>query len=876
MKLRHTKRLVYFAGLLAGLLFAGIALAQVSTNFNLSWHLLSGGGGYRSSANYRLGDALGEWAQQAASSANYKIEPGFWAGVITTTGGAPDLAIGKSGPTIVTTDSPITYTLIVSNSGDAAANTVVITDALPAGANYVSGGNLAGGIVSWQVASLAANSSTTVQFVVTATQTITNSDYRASAGGFSATGLEPLVTVVSTDTGDSYELDNTCAQARTILTDGSIQTHTFHAEGDADWVKFQVQANKTYVIQVDNVGINVDAVVMLYDACNQASLASDNNAFGPTVRLEWDAPADGTYYLQLIQNDPLVYGQDTNYDLSVAVDTQPPSAPSSLRASPANQSLIVQWRKSPERDVARYRIRWGTISGGPYGGVDEVEGADTTYHEITGLTNGTAYYIVIQALDLSGNASPFSVEIGEIPRIAPDATIPTIVANLPSAGPVHTTTLASLTVGGTCTDAGNNLSRLQARNLTNSTERWNYSLSGGMATCLVQSVSLALGDNQIQMTVYDAVNNVGSASMTIRRVSGLNGAVVIVGGHNDGFSLQSNINYATNRAYRTFRAAGFGAEDIFYLSPSPQDADNDGIGDVISTTTPANVHAALQWAAIRVGPGAPFYLYMMDHGYIEFFCADGCDSNGRITPADLDAWLDELETSSGANQVTVIYEACHSGSFIDRFSDVTSSISEDGRVVIASTGRTNNAYASAQGAYFSDAFFSAVAESQSLLASFNQAKADVEAMPHNQTPWLDDNGDGLYNPSDGAHAANRYVASSFGGLLPEIMTTAITVTGNVGTIVAFVEQGNEPIDTVWAAVYAPSFQEPVTTSLDLGVPLIELEPDPDQDGRYSANYNAFGEQGAYLVVIYAQDQAGNQAQKIVSTRKEVYLPVVRK
>ena len=76
--------------------------------------------------------------------------------------------------------------------------------------------------------------------------------------------------------------------------------------------------------------------------------------------------------------------------------------------------------------------------------------------------------------------------------------------------------------------------------------------------------------------------------------------------------------------------------------------------------------------------------------------------------------------------MNIIIEACHSGSFIDRFDGIAKSLSEDGRVVIASTGRTNNAYASAQGAYFSDAFFSAVAEGGDLLTCFNQAKAAVE------------------------------------------------------------------------------------------------------------------------------------------------------
>ena len=786
------KRALAWLTILLGILgLTGAVLAQVSTHFDLSWNLLSGGGGSRSSTHYQVDDSLGQWAERSSSSAGYRIEPGFWYGV----------AVATPGPTPTPTQTP------------------------------------------------------------TSTPTST-----------------PTPTVTPTGVpGDAYEVDDTCGAAVTITTDSTIQTHTFHDEGDEDWVKFEALANKTYVIQVDNVGDNVDAVVMLYDACEEAPLASEDNAFGPTVRLEWDCTVSGWYYLRLLQNDPSIYGEGTNYDLSVTVDSEAPSAPRSLRASAADQALIVQWRRSPERDVAGYKVRWRRDDYSQ-SGVEPVDGADNTYCEITDLTNGQLYYVTVTALDLSGNESDPSSEIGPVmPSPSADVTQPSVNISRPSADPMYTTTVASLTIGGSCTDAGNNLSRVRVRNVTNATEGWDYGLSGGTISFTVESMALAFGDNEIEVTVYDAADNTDSDSMTIHRLSGLNGAVVIVGGHNNSYSLQSNINYATNRAYRAFRDAGFGAEDIFYLSPGPQDADGDSINDVISTTTPANVHAAIQWAADRVGSGVPFYLYLMDHGGTENFCADGCSVSGRIWSEDLDDWLDELEASSGCDLVNVIYEACHSGSFIARTpGSAAESISKLGRVVIASTGHTNNAYASAQGAYFSDTFFSAVAESSSLLASFNQAKAAVETTGNDQTPWLDDNGDSLYNPSDGDYAANRYVASYFGTMLPEITDASVVLSEGEGTITATVERGDEPVEVVWAAVYAPSFQEPTYTSLELGVPLIELEPDVEQEGLYSAYYNAFGEAGVYRVVIYAEDQVGNQAppRLVQAGGQKVYLPLV--
>ena len=82
MESRTRRRLAWLAIVLVALGLTGVALAQVSTNFDLSWHLLSGGGGSRSSTNYQVDDSLGQWADQSSSSTGYQIESGFWYGMV--------------------------------------------------------------------------------------------------------------------------------------------------------------------------------------------------------------------------------------------------------------------------------------------------------------------------------------------------------------------------------------------------------------------------------------------------------------------------------------------------------------------------------------------------------------------------------------------------------------------------------------------------------------------------------------------------------------------------------------------------------------------------------------------------------------------------
>lgn len=111
-----------------------------------------------------------------------------------------DLSIAKTAPSTATLTDLIPYTLTITNSGRTTATSLVITDAIPTGANYVTGGTKVGAVIRWTVPTLPMSATTQVSFVVTATTTLTNSDYRVSAsGGYSATGNVPMITIINTN-----------------------------------------------------------------------------------------------------------------------------------------------------------------------------------------------------------------------------------------------------------------------------------------------------------------------------------------------------------------------------------------------------------------------------------------------------------------------------------------------------------------------------------------------------------------------------------------------------------------------------------------------------------------------------------------------------
>ena len=76
------------------------------------------------------------------------------------------------------------------------------------------------------------------------------------------------------------------------------------------------------------------------------------------------------------------------------------------------------------RDLTGYKLYRSTVSGGAYSLVAETDASTTTYTD-TGLSNGTTYYYVVQAVYDEGN-SPYSNEASATPA----EFVPTAPTNL--------------------------------------------------------------------------------------------------------------------------------------------------------------------------------------------------------------------------------------------------------------------------------------------------------------------------------------------------------------------------------------------------------------------------------------------------------------
>ncbi|HHC24884.1 MAG TPA: hypothetical protein ENK58_05645, partial [Desulfobacterales bacterium] len=254
-------------------------------------------------------------------------------------------------------------------------------------------------------------------------------------------------------------------------------------------------------------------------------------------------------------------------------------------------------------------------------------------------------------------------------------------------------------------------------------------------------------------------------------------------------------------------------------------------------------------------------MYLVDHG------GDGkffIDEENTVSASDLDGWLDNLP-----GRVILIYEACHSGSFLP----VMTPPAGKERILITSASSEESAWFVAEGSVsFSSYFWTQIFNGENVEDAFVTARDATEYTIETQHPLMDDNADGVYeddatDPSeDGELARNTYIGNHtiVSGDVPIIASVSLEQKLDGGTTTAslYAEATDaDGIARVWAVIRPPDYVptgDPVAN-----LPVVDLIPVGND--RYEASYDRFDVNGTYLIAIYAKDNAGNTSPPKLTT-----------
>ena len=372
---------------------------------------------------------------------------------------------------------------------------------------------------------------------------------------------------------------------------------------------------------------------------------------------------------------------------------------------------------------------------------------------------------------------------------------------------------------------------------------------------------LCIGEDGM-IYVADSDNNRIQAYRPVDLTEGKTKAIVVAGGGPyAGNAIWDATQMCANFAYRALTYQGLTKEAIYYLSSDTDlDLDNNGeADDVDGDATVANLEYAItDWAA----DADSLVVYLVDHGGGETFRMSGTET---LSASDLDSWLDELQQTM-TGEVIVVYEACHSGSFLPEL--VAPPRKE--RIVIASASADEEAWFVTQGTIsFSDYFWKEIFNGANVYDAFDVAK---EAISYDlvQTPLLDDNGNGIGNdPDDGAKAEVTYIGNGteIVGSAPTIGSVSDdqTIDGTSSATLAAdgVMDEDGTIVRVWAVIRPPDYRQQSSSGAVLSLPSLDLMP--AGGGAWEGTYDGFHVSGTYKIAIYARDQAGNtSAPKLTS------------
>ncbi|MEM7705747.1 MAG: 6-bladed beta-propeller [Pseudomonadota bacterium] len=363
-------------------------------------------------------------------------------------------------------------------------------------------------------------------------------------------------------------------------------------------------------------------------------------------------------------------------------------------------------------------------------------------------------------------------------------------------------------------------------------------------------VGLAItGDNRLH------VAEAGNDRLQILAPPGLpsqdRAIVVTGGGPYPGNALWEATQANANFAVRVLSFSGYTKDRIQYLSADQSlDLDQNGLADdVDGDATVAELAAALRGDFVEDIDS--LLVYLVDHGGDQTFRMSGTE---LLASGELDALLDEFQAANPGVPLTVIYDACQSGSFI-------APLASPGRTVITSAMGSQNAYFVSQGSLsFSNGFWGQILSGETVGVAFESASTLVSESFQDQTPQVDANANGVANEQADLDAVAGQIIGSdilLAGEAPSIQALSgaqIIDSGSSATLSATVLDP-DGVQRVFAILRPPGFIPASPDNPIEGLPQLEFVAVGGDE--FTVTADIFNVPGTYNIAVYASDSFGN-------------------
>ena len=129
---------------------------------------------------------------------------------------------------------------------------------------------------------------------------------------------------------------------------------------------------------------------------------------------------NGTAYYYVVSAVNGVGEGANSAEVSATPQAQALAAPTGLTATAGNAQIALSW--TSVSGASSYNVKRATVTGGPYTTV--ASGVTATSYTNTGLTNGTAYYYVLSAVNAAGESAN-SAQVSATPQATPPPAAPT-------------------------------------------------------------------------------------------------------------------------------------------------------------------------------------------------------------------------------------------------------------------------------------------------------------------------------------------------------------------------------------------------------------------------------------------------------------------